>query len=35
MEKRAAPRYLMNTPIVCSYLNFVQSGKVVGGIMKN
>lgn len=25
----------MNTPIVCSYLNFVQSGKVVGGIMKN
>lgn len=29
------PRYLMYAPIVCSYLNFVQSGKVVGGIMKN
>jgi hypothetical protein len=25
----------MDTPIVCSYLNSTQSGKVAGGIMKN
>lgn len=35
MEKRAALRRLINTPIVCCYLNSAQFGEGVGGIMKN
>lgn len=35
MEKRAFPRYLINTPIVCRHLNSPHFGEGVAGIMKN
>jgi len=35
MEKRATPRYLINTSIVCRQFNSAQFGEGVGGIMKN
>ena len=35
MEKRATRRHTINTPIVCSFLNSVNFGEPVDGIMKN
>jgi hypothetical protein len=35
LEKRATTRYLINTSVVCRYLNSAQFGETVGGIMKN
>jgi hypothetical protein len=35
MEKRTTPRHLINTSIICRYLNSAQFGEAVGGIMKN
>jgi hypothetical protein len=35
LDKRATTRYLINTSVVCRYLNSTQFGEAVGGVMKN
>lgn len=35
MEKRAAPRYVIDTPIVCRYLNSARFEEGTAGTMKN